>query len=168
MESAGMAIAIIFTLIVIGFLLVFGYQQISQWFIFQNQVQVMKVINDLEDTAKMTLDKSEGSTDTYTVKIPEAAGICFVDPKSPEKRIYTRDKTAQNWNPENIAHVKTLIKNHGYNIFYFTDGGSKLDGFEMSGVSPGKTGGTSDNFCVKNGMKVKFTNVGLYVEARPA
>jgi hypothetical protein len=166
MESAGMAFAIVFTLIVMGFLLVFGYQQITQWFGFQEETQVMKVLKEMEEMARRNFDKSEGSTDIYRVRLPERAGICFVDPTG-AKRIYERGKTAQNWDPENPDAVKVMMKNNGYNVFYYTESQAKLEGYKIDILGPAPDGRNVGNFCARNGMSIKFINQGLKVEVQP-
>lgn len=168
MESAGMAFAIIFTLIVIGFLLVFGYQQISQWLGLQGQVQVLKVVKGVEEMARRNFEKSEGSTDIYRVHLPERAGICFVDLENPtRKKIYPRERTAQNWDPENPDVVKVMVKNHGYNVFYYVDNQAKLEGYKIDILRPAPDGRDVGSFCARNGMRIKFVNMGLSVHVKP-
>jgi len=168
MESAGMAFAIIFTIIVISFLLVFGYQQITQWLAFQEKAQVAKVLTEMEDTAQRNYDKAEDSTDRYKVKLPANAAICFVDPQHPEKRIYARERTAQNWDPRSMDAVKVMIRNNGYNIFYYAGGEASIEGYKIGFLAPASDGSNAGNFCARNGMTVIFTNKGLTVEVSPA
>ncbi len=168
MESAGMAFAIVFTIIVIGFLLVFGYGQIMKWLEFQAQAQVVQALKGIEETARRNYEKSEGSMDVYAVRLPESAGICFIDPQNPAKRLYPRSRTAQNWDPENVAIVRTMIKNNGYNIFYYVSNQNAYEGYKIDILRPAPDGQSSGNFCARNGMKIMFVNKGLQVEVGPA
>jgi len=162
MESAGMAFAIIFTIIVIAFLLVFGYQQITQWLCFQEQAQALKTLRGIEDTAERNYEKGEDSTDRYKVSLPEDSSICFVDPQRPEKKIYSGNKAAQSWNPENLDAAKVMIRNQGFNMIYTVGCQAGLQGYKIDILFP-----SSGNFCARNGMWIIFTNKGLSVGVGP-
>lgn len=155
--NVGLVFGIIFTVIVMGLLLVFGTGIISDMLGLGSQAQVQKSIKDIENQVKNLVTLSRGSTLPYKVAIPQNTKICFVNSTDPSHRYYA--KNSRNWDPEKWEQDSIL--SNGYNIWYYlgTPAGysysiSKLYVYQ------------GNSFCVTTNDNLFFSNKGGVVEVQ--
>ncbi len=148
--SVGMVFALIFTVIVIFFVLLFGSGIINNIFCFGNNAQMKKSLEDIQDIVENRIyPKSQGSSETYKLNVPGDIKFCFINPSNPE------DNLAGDWVPERI--YQNLIKEHGYNVWIYMCGGQKGYTIKHLFISPDK------NFCAKSGDTLYIENQGPHV-----
>lgn len=155
--NAGMVFALIFTVIVIGLVLVFGMGQIGSLFCMSSDAQAGKVISDLEDVSFEVYNLAEGSSRVYQVSLPSDARLCFVDPESPGTQLYPSGESWKNWVADPV--YQSMIQENGYNLWYEIcsgKGGTRLQYLRVT-----------QNFCVEGSREVYLENRGLWVEISP-
>ena len=157
--NVGMVFAMIFTLLVIGFLLIFGSGQISKMFGLSYEAQVQKTIKDIEKKVQDLYTLSEGSTLPYNLALPQGTKICFVNPEDPSPRFYS--DPVETWDPDRWE--QDMIKSKGYNIWYYLPNSDAGYGYTINHLRPAR-----DSFCSKFGRRVFFINTGLWVEVEPS
>ncbi|MBI4182223.1 MAG: hypothetical protein HY520_04625 [Candidatus Aenigmarchaeota archaeon] len=156
----GMAIAIIFTLIVIGVIIVFGFGQIGGLFCTGANAQLFKAVQDLEDTVEEVHVLARGSAKTYRVAVPSDTSLCFVNQTNPAPHPYTNP--AYTWNPDPLV-IDEFLQNPASPAYqapvWMTPCGSVLgEGYQMKYLSP------SRSFCAPGGTTLLIENVGRTVD----
>lgn len=152
--NAGMVFALIFTVIVIGLVLVFGLGQMGSLFCMSSDAQVGKSMTDLETVASEVYNLAEGSSRVFRISLPGDSKLCFVDPEGTGIQLYTAADSWKNWVPDPV--YESIIQEKGYNIWY-----------EMCSGKGGKTLSyvkVPKNFCVIGGKSIYLENKGLWVE----
>jgi hypothetical protein len=152
--DAGMVFALIFTVIVIGLVLVFGMGQIGSLFCMSSDAQVGKALDDIENVAFEVYNLAEGSSRLLKVSLPGDARLCFVNPESPETQLYTSSENWKNWVSDPV--YESMIQERGYNIWYEMCSGK--GGKKLPYISVPK------NFCIEGGKNVYLENKGLVVD----
>jgi hypothetical protein len=151
--SVGMIFGIIFAILVMGMLLIFGSDVITSIFCMGSDAQTQKVIGNLQDFVDELYTLPSGSGDYFTLNLPGDSKMCFVNSSHPEPVTYPEQ--FKNWKPNTI--IQSIIKEEGYNIWYQ----------QCSGLSGGKIDhlhiAEGGNFCTKSGMKLYLQNVGRWV-----
>ncbi len=146
--NVGMVFMVIFTIVVIGLVLVFGMGQIINIFCLANEAQTIKAIKDLENEVDNLYILAEGASKQFDLGIPSDAEFCFVNPSNPEANIL------KGWDPDPV--IVSLITENGYNLWYTHCTGQ--NGYKIPYLSP------KDNFCVKSGVIFYMENKGIYVD----
>jgi len=146
--NAGMVFVIIFAIVVMGLVLVFGANQIINIFCFANDAQTSKTIKDLKTEVDNLYILSEGSSKLFDLLIPSDAEFCFVNPSSPEAN------PMKGWKPDPV--VLSFITENDYNLWYTHCSGK--NGYNIAHLMP------PENFCVKSGTTLYMENKGMYVE----
>ena len=146
-----MVFAMVFTIIVMGLILVFGFDQIISIFNLGGQAQCQSVIKKIDKQVQSVYSYATGSGVPVKINIPDNCRICFVNSTDPSERMYTdKDKT---WNPD-IVYQK-LIEEKGYNIWWEYSGNK--GGYTIKHLAVKKS------FCVKRNQKIYIENLGRSV-----
>lgn len=153
--QVGAVFGIIFAIIVMAFVLMFGSDQIINIICMGNLAQTNKAIKDLEYLADGIQSSGPGSSNTFEVGIPGSARLCFVDPEHPEPNFLGK------WNPDPDLFIVEEIQANGYNLWIEYGCGSSDKGYRMDYVT------TDSNFCVGPGESLLLTNIGVEVSIEP-
>ena len=163
--DTGMVFAIIFALILVGFVLAFGVGQIQSFFCLGSNAQTNKAVQDIESYVEEVSVLARGSARTYTISLPSDSKICFVnknnpsvEPGWPRPELY--------WNPPQII-LENFLQNpqspsYQSNLWIYSCGRELGEGYKISFLSPTKS------FCAGSGQKVYIENKGLSVDISPA
>jgi hypothetical protein len=158
--DVSLVFGMIFTLIVIGLLLVFGWEQIAGILGFSAEAQVLKNIDNLKNKVDDTYRLGEGSSEQFTLSFPKDYSLCFFNSSNPADRFYS-DKSVT-WDPDST--VKYLINASHYNVWYYAGSdsaagkGKRIPYLEMP---------TENNFCATGGKKVYIVKKYDWVEIEP-
>jgi hypothetical protein len=158
--NVGMVFAMIFVLIIIGFILAVGLDQILVLFDVGGQAQMTKAVKDLEKITEEVYLYSEGSSKTYMLSIPSSSRLCFVNKEDPGPQTYTEPE--RTWFPDKMV-LEQFLKNpesqyYGSNIWMYKQGDEFGEGYEISHLSPAKS------FCTRGGTKLFLVNKGYSVD----
>jgi|SRR3990172_2532244 len=151
---------IIFTLIVISLLLVFGGKQIADILGFGGQAQVLKSIDNLKNKIDYVYRLGDGSSDTFELSFPKEYRICFFNSSNPADRFYSEQ--SMTWDPDSTTRYS--INRSQYNTWWYSgeddrDGqGKRIPHLEMP---------TENNFCATGGKKVYLVKRYDSVEIEP-
>jgi len=150
--NIGMVFAIIFAVIVLGFVIVFGWQQIVNIMCLGNEAQTGKAIKDLETSAQSLYGKALGSSSVFKLAIPGDSKFCFINSSNP------RSNPGGGWRPDPV--IERMIENNGYNLWYSHCSGQS--GYEINHLL------VSENFCVRSGAELYLENIGSGVSIEKA
>ena len=92
--DVGLVFGIIFAVIVIGALFVYGFDLIGGFFCTGNDAQTLKAVKNLETSVKDIYTLSEGSTTPFKLYLPGDSRICFINPDDPNPN------RARGWDPD--------------------------------------------------------------------
>ena len=151
---------IIFTLIVIGLLLVFGGEQIANILGFGGHAQVLKTIANLKNKVDDVYRLGEGSSEQFTLSFSKDFRLCFFNSSNPADRFYS-DKS-MTWDPDSTT--KYLINASHYNAWYYA-GSNSASG--EGKIIPYLEMPTENNFCATGGKKVYIVKKWDWVEVEP-
>lgn len=146
--NVGMVFMVIFAIVVMGLVLVFGMEQIINLFCFANEAQTIKAIKDLENEVDNLYILAEGASKQFDLGIPGDAEFCFVNPSNPGANLL------KGWDPDPV--IVSIITENGYNLWYTHCTGQS--GYKIPYLLP------SYNFCVKSGVILYIENKGAYVD----
>lgn len=150
MQSAEMVFIIIFAIIVMGFVLVYGANVITDMFCIGNVASTDKAIKNLETMVQEVYHFSEGSSQLIKLNLPSNVKVCFIDSENPGAN------RAKGWDPD--PAFEDLIKLKKYNVWiYYNCGSSKGNGFQINYLS------TSENFCTAGSRNLYLENKGTSV-----
>jgi len=141
---------IIFAIIVIGLLFVFGIEQIGGIFCLGNTAQVDKAVKDLENAVEGVYNLADGSALPFKVAISRNARICLIN--------HSNTVPMNNWNPhpdlyESINYTMyTKRQNVWIEYGCGPDSGYRIRYLRIS-----------ENFCVGGGTELYLENKGYYV-----
>lgn len=158
-----MAFAIVFTLFVIGFLLVIGFNQIQDFFCVGSTAQTFKAVQDVEDLTEEVYILSKGSGKTYPLNLPGGSKLCFLNTTDPRPHPYTNPE--RTWNPDPVI-LRNILQNpnspqYGSNLWIYSCGNSLGEGAKLAHVSPSKS------FCASGGDVLFLENKGRSVDISP-
>ena len=136
--SVGMIFMLIFAVIVVSFLIFFGY----------GDAQVQKSYKTLEDSVESMYRKTKGSSEMLEVSIPSSTMICFVNSTDP------RPNVLGGWLPD--SDVQDIISVKGYNAWIKFCRGE--EGYVMDRIR------VSESFCITSHNEVYIENTGSHVE----
>jgi len=177
----GLPFAIIFTIIIIGFLFVFAFPQISTMIGMGGEAQINKVVKDLDSVVEEAYHLAEGSSRLFTLSMPSTAKVCFLDLNNPTTCAYAQKW--KSWCPGNptcefgkteefIVVDQTLLDptNPQYmsNIWIYRSEQDFGEGYEIPGLEPVCDRTDCCSFCVPGGTRLYLENKGLYVEVSEA
>ena len=155
--NTGMVFGIIFAILVIGMLFVFGIDQIANIFCVSNVAQTNKAVSDLENAVENVFNLAEGSAMPFKVSIPRNAEICFVN--------YSNPVPMNTWNPDPDMYniISNRITANRFNIWIKYGCGTSDTGSKISYLR------VSENFCAGLGTDLYLENKGYHVAIeRPA
>jgi hypothetical protein len=153
--NVGVVFGMIFTVIVVLFLLVFGLGQLTDFFCLSSDAQVQKAIRDVENRVEQVYNLAEGSSMTLDLNLPSDLKFCFIDPLNPGPQDYS-PQTWKNWYPDDV--YITLIQDNNYTLWY--TGCSGQNGYRIKNLKPKN----NESFCIKPGVELYLVNKGQYVE----
>ena len=152
--NVGMIFAMIFTALVIAFLLLGGMEMITDLLGFGEEAQIQTKIRELENIVKnevywLPLGGSK------PIEFPLTSGIyrlCFFDYLDP------RPNPAKGWEGNNV--IEQMVRMENYTIYIFWKNG------EEGGYSI-ERGRVKENFCTKSSIELMLISRGGYVEISP-
>jgi hypothetical protein len=149
--NTGLVFGIIFAIIIIAMLLVFGLEQIVNIFCISNIAQTDKAAKDLEHEVENVYNLAEGSMVPFKVAIPRNAKLCLIDPDDPSPQ--------NSWvpHPDLYDSMKYEIENKRYNVWLIYGCGTNDKGYKINYLE------TTENFCVKGGTELYVENKGYHV-----
>ena len=154
--QVGMVFALIFAIIMIGFIFIFGLPQIGSLISIGTQAQVNKMIKDIDSKVDdLYWNANYGSSEIIQITLPSDVRFCFIDPTSIEtlkNEYYTQEW--RTWRQDDA--IKVMIVNEGYNLWYYKD--DEQNGYKVNRLKP-----DGRNFCVMSGMELYMENKGSYV-----
>jgi hypothetical protein len=156
--DAGMVFGIIFTIFVMGIVLVFGWDQILIILGFGEQAQMTNELKSINQKVDQVYNMAENSEKSHTLSISSSSKICFFNSSDPSARIYSDDSLS--WKPDPV--YRTLIKNEGYNTWYYA--GNTKSGYTI----PKLDMPTDKNFCAAGGSKIYIIRKYNGVEIEPS
>ncbi|MBL7160864.1 MAG: hypothetical protein ISS93_03385 [Candidatus Aenigmarchaeota archaeon] len=161
--NVGMAFAVIFTLIIIGFVLAVGMEQIQSFFCIGSDAQANKAVKDIEKVVEEVFLLAKGSGKTYHVAIPSGVKICFINRKNPDPHPYT-DRSLT-WDPDPII-LEHFLRNpnspqYGSNTWIYYCGKELGEGYKIKYLSPSKS------FCVTTGRDLYIEQAGSSADISP-
>ena len=148
---------IIFTIIVISVVLVFGGEQIANLFGLSGEAQIIKSIGNLQSKVDEIYRLAENSGEDFKLTFSKDYKLCFFSPSNPQRRL------SAGWNPDSTVLYR--INQSGYNIWYFK-GSDSASGTGKS--IPYMSIPSTKNFCSTGGSEVYIVNRGNFVEVEPA
>lgn len=151
--SVGMVFGIIFAIMVIGMILVFGADVTNIIFCTGNDAQIQKTIKNMQSVVEDIYVMPSGSGDWFTINIPKNFKICFVNSTDP-RPVFHPDQQ-MNWDPDRV--YQRIIQDEGYNIWFKHCGGESGGEIKHLFISPEK------NFCAKPGQRLYLENTGRWV-----
>ncbi len=151
--SVGMIFGIIFAILVMSMILVFGADVTKIIFCTGNDAQIQKTIDNLQSVMDDLYMLPSGSGDWFTIKIPSDFRICFVNSTDPGPVIYPQQE--RSWKPDIV--YQRIIQDEGYNIWFRHCSGESGGEIEHLFISPGK------NFCAKTGTRIYLESTGRWV-----
>jgi hypothetical protein len=158
--DVSMIFGIIFTIIVMAALLVFGWDQIANLFGFGGEAQTLRSIDNLNKKIDFIYRNAEGSRTEFTLAFPKDYKLCFFNSSNPAPKFYSdRSRT---WNPDQTVNFR--INQSGYNSWYYRgeyDAGGH--GYKFAYLETA----TEKNFCAVGGTKLSIVNGGYTVEVEP-
>ena len=152
--DAGQVFGLIFTLILVAFLLVFGFNQIRDFFCLGSDAQVFKQVKDLEVVVEDLYTKTEGSSVPVDMRIPSDGSICFLNIDD-----YSRN-FAYGWDPSPYI-ISEILNNPRHQDYQSNLWVKKCGGEEAYKIANLKS---SVNFCTAKGDEIFLENKGFYVE----
>ncbi len=144
--DVSMIFGIIFTLILIGFILVFGGEQIANLLGLGTQTQVLKTIDNLQEKVDEIYRLAENSAEEFKLSFPKEYKLCFFNTSDPKQHL------SAGWNPD--ITMLYLINQSRYNIWFYQGNnnaagqGKRIPYLDIL---------TDKNFCVPGGSKVYVT-----------
>ena len=156
--QVGAVFGIIFAVIVLGFVLVLGTDQITNVMCTSSIAQTSKEVKNLETMVNDLQASGSGSSDSVQLRIAGNAEVCFVDPSDPRPNIIG------GWLPDPDLYpvIESKIQTGMLNVWINYNCGTTEPGYTMDHVVtsiPGQTG----NFCARAGDTILLTNVGTQV-----
>jgi hypothetical protein len=148
--NVGLLFGIIFAIIVLGFVMFFGYDYISKFLGISGEASLVQQILTLEGEVKDVFNLAMGSTKEFRITIPSNVGrVCFVNPENPESN------PSGGWEM-NVILTK-MITSYQYNVLILDREGRFDDGKKIDHLIP------NQNFCISSGKRLLLKNEGKFV-----
>lgn len=150
--SVGMAFALVFAVIFIGFILFFGTGMIADLMCIGNDAQTMKSMSDLKASVDSLYQSSDsGSSRTFLLKLPADSKMCFFNPNDPKvNRI-------KGWPPNKDIYDIVTYSSEKNNIWLIMCSNKRGAGYKIEKLS------ARENFCAEAGDKLYLENMGSYI-----
>jgi hypothetical protein len=150
---------IIFTIIVMVFLLVFGLMYNPGP--IEEEAQLGRTIKMLGERIDNIYRNAEGSRTEFMLSFSKNYRLCFFNSSNPESRFYS--DSSMTWDPDQT--VKFRINQSGYNSWYYKGEDNAAGyGYSFSYLAMP----TEKNFCAIGGSKIYLVNRGIGVEVSAA
>jgi hypothetical protein len=146
---------IIFTIILISVVLVFGGEQIASLFDLSGEAQVIKSIGNLESKVDEMYRLAENSGEEFRLSFSKDYKLCFFNSSNPQRHL------SAGWDLDSTVLYK--INQSRYNMWYFKGNSATGTGKAI----PYMQIPTSKNFCSSGGSNVYIVNRGDFVEVEP-
>jgi len=148
--DVGILFGIILAIIVMGFVIFFGYRYVSDMTCIQGDSTTAQQIINLEKSVQDTFSLSMGSSKDFTLMVGACSGkVCFVDTAN------TESNPAGGWETNNV--FDDLVTSEKLNILILDSKGNYKEGREIKNMKP------AENFCISSAKKLLLTNKGRYV-----
>jgi len=153
-----MVFGIITAILVMIFVIMFGSGQIGNMFCAGSVAQTNKAVMNLEEIIDDIYSAGMGSSDVYTMRLPDGVKVCFINTDDPRPNI------ALNWkpNPNDYSVIEQSIRLQGFNMWIeYNCGPDSEPGHKARYmISP-------QSFCTESGDTVYIENKGMTVEVEP-
>ena len=156
-----MIFGIIFTIIVMGAIIAFGWPEIAKVIGLGEESKVLKDIDNLNKKIDSLYRLAEGSEDHFKLSFSTDYKLCFFNSSNPASRYYSQRSMI--WNPGTTT--KYLINSSHYNIWYYNGQdesagqGKRIPYLDMP---------TENNFCTPGGTTLYLVKKYDWVEVEPA
>jgi hypothetical protein len=153
-----MVFGIITAILIMIFVVIFGSGQVSNMFCAGSVAQTNKAVLNLEEIVNDIYSAGLGSSDVYTMRLPDSAVVCFINTDDPRPNI------ALGWkpNPDDYTVIAQNIQIQGFNMWIEYNCGPDTE--------PGHTVDymvVPNSFCTESGDTVYLENKGMTVEVEP-
>jgi hypothetical protein len=161
--DAGLVFAMIFAIIFIALLLVFGFGQVTSMFCFSGQAQIDKSVKDLENAVQNTYNLAEGSAKPFAVSIPSGSSVCVINPAD------VSANPAGGWMPldDQLPVIRAKVEVRQSNVWINYNCGNGEQTYKIEHLRardrPGYAG--TGSFCAEAGGSIYLENKGDYVAA---
>ena len=146
-----MVFALIFAIIFMGFLFVFGGDMLALFFPIGEHTQIKKMIIDLEKKVdQLHWNTGLGSSDIMTISLPGNTKFCFIDPLDLSASSFIVEW--KRWSVDQTSEIIIQDEQNMYNIWYFYR--NEQNGYKINHLIRGG----SKNFCTRNGVKIYLEN----------
>ena len=159
--DVSMVFGIMFTIIVMAALIVFGWDQIANLFGFGGEAQIMRSIENINKKIDFIYRNAENSRSEFTLAFPKSYSLCFFNSSDPSPRFYS--DRSMTWNPDQT--VKFMINQSGFNSWYYSGEDTAAGhgyAFRYLDIP------TAKNFCSLGGSRLSIVNRGYSVEVERA
>jgi hypothetical protein len=177
--QVGTIFALVTAIIVIGMILVFGADQISNLVGLSGQAQLQKSVLDIEGLNEEVFNMARGSSRTHIVNLPTGTRLCFIDVSDPG-RAQTTTNIDDWWCPgnptcisgkDNDLIVDYMILNeqsqlYKSNMWIYDNLQEMGTGYRIPYMAPACPIGVTDrcSFCISTGTEIFLQNAGPVVE----
>jgi len=152
-----MVFGIIFTIILIAAILIFGSGIINDLIHIIEESQVSGSIDNLQKKVSYIHSNADGSGAEFILSFPIHYKLCFFNSSNPESKFYS-DKS-RTWDPDQTTKLR--INQSSFNSWCY-EGSDNAGGhgyaFSYLDIS------TEKNFCASGGSKIYLVNKGGMVE----
>ena len=149
--NVGLIFGIIFAIIVMGLLVVFGMRYFGEVMEVSCESHIGQEIINIEKAVDKVRTVSQGSAIELIVLVPSCVErVCFVDPEHPEI-----ENKKGGWTTNDF--ISDLVSSNGHNVVLLKDDGS-YDGYTVNKLRP------LVNFCITSKEKTTVRNMGSSIE----
>ena len=149
--NVGLIFEIIFAIIVMGMLVVFGMQYFGAVIEVSCESHIGQEMINIEEAVDKVRTFSQGSAIELIVLVPNCVErVCFVDPQHPEV-----ENKKGGWMTNDF--ISDLVSSNGHNVVLLKNDGS-YDGYTVSKLKP------LVNFCITSKEKTTVRNMGSMIE----
>lgn len=152
---------IIFTIIVMGALIAFGWPLIADYLGFGENAQVLKSIDSLGKKIDSVYRLAEGSGAQFNLSFSKDYRLCFFNSSNPAPRYYSQ--RSMTWDPD--WTTKYSINASHYNVWYYQ---GQDDAAGQGKKIPYLDTPTDKNFCAPGGTALYLEKKYDWVEVKPA
>ena len=163
--DTSLVFAMIFAIIFIGLLLVFGMGQITNMFCFNGIAQVDKSVKDLDNEAQAMYNLAEGASKVFRVNVPTGSSVCVINTTdiSPNPGGYWTP------NPDLLPVIGEKVRARNANVWINYNCGNNEQTYRIEHLKAVRTPGASGagSFCAGPGSSIYLENMGAFVAASP-
>ncbi len=149
--NVGMLFGIIFSMIIIGFVLYFGYTYIGEYMDIQGDAGLMQQILRLDNAADEVYNMAFESSKRFSLSFSGGGKVCFVDPSNPSSN------PDDGWETNEV--LTRMVSGNNHNVVVLLPDGRYDYGKEIEHLAPLR----SSNFCVEGDSEFLLRNEGKYV-----